>query len=147
MFVFLPFRADDDEYSFERKPWLTWSILALCIAIYTAMTYGLSEQQIEHLYYEFGCVPSEFHWWTMFTCTLLHGSVGHLLGNMFFFFIYAPMCEKAFGHGRFLLLYLLGAAASMEATDSRRFSPPDKVYGLALAKRVRFICSSMRSAV
>ena len=51
MFVFLPFRADDDEYSFERKPWLTWSILALCIAIYTAMTYGLSEQQIEHLYY------------------------------------------------------------------------------------------------
>ena len=41
----------------------------------------------------------------------------------------------------------LGAAASMEATDSRRFSPPDKVYGLALAKRVRFICSSMRSAV
>ena len=110
MFVFLPFRADDDEYSFERKPWLTWSILALCIAIYTAMTYGLSEQQIEHLYYEFGCVPSEFHWWTMFTCTLLHG---HLLGNMFFFFIYAPMCEKAFGHGRFLLLYLLGAAASM----------------------------------
>ena len=113
MFVFLPYRADDDEYAFERKPWLTWCILALCIAIYIAMAYGLSEQQIEHLYYEFGCVPSEFHWWTIFSCTLLHGSVGHLIGNMFFFFIYAPMCEKAFGHGRFLLLYLLGAAASM----------------------------------
>ena len=113
MFVFLPYRADDDEYSFERKPWLTWSILVLCIAVYTAMAYGLSEQQIEHLYYEFGCVPSEFHWWTIFTCTLLHGSLLHLIGNMFFFYIYAPMCEKAFGHGRFLLLYLLGAAASM----------------------------------
>lgn len=113
MFVFLPYRADDDEYAFERKPWLTWSILALCITVYTAMAYGLSEQQIEHLYYEFGCVPSEFHWWTIFTCTLLHGSLLHLIGNIFFLFIFGPMCEKAFGHGRFLLLYLLGAAASM----------------------------------
>ena len=40
-----------------------------------------------------------------------------------------------------------GAAASMEATESLLFSPPDNVNGLAWANLARFIRSSMLSAI
>ncbi len=40
-----------------------------------------------------------------------------------------------------------GAAASMDATDSLLFSPPDRVNGFALAKRERFRRSNSRSAM
>ena len=41
----------------------------------------------------------------------------------------------------------LGAAASMDATDSLLFSPPDRVNGFALAKRERFRRSNSLSAM
>ena len=40
-----------------------------------------------------------------------------------------------------------GAAAIMDATDNRRFSPPDKVNGLAGANRASLMRSSISSAI
>ena len=110
--MLLPYRIDDDEYDFERKPGLVWGIMAACFGVYI-LTARLPERELEDVCYLFGCVPADFHWWSIFTCTLLHGGLMHLLGNMFYFWIYGPMCEKAYGHWKFLLLYLAGAAASM----------------------------------
>lgn len=50
---------------------------------------------------------------TLLTSTFLHGSFGHLLGNMVFLFIFGFTLEKALGAGLYLACYLLaGIGAS-----------------------------------
>jgi membrane associated rhomboid family serine protease len=51
-------------------------------------------------------------WVTLFTCAFLHGSLLHLFGNMLFLWVFGSKVEGALGAVRFLLLYLLCAAAA-----------------------------------
>jgi membrane associated rhomboid family serine protease len=53
----------------------------------------------------------------------VHAGVSHLAGNMLFLWIFGDNIEDRFGHGRFLLFYLMagmaaGAAQSMAVPDS-----------------------------
>ena len=47
--------------------------------------------------------------WRFITPALLHGSVPHILFNMYALFSFGTGLERHFGHGRFFLLYILGA--------------------------------------
>jgi membrane associated rhomboid family serine protease len=47
--------------------------------------------------------------WTWLTAAFLHGSTGHLLGNMLFLFLFGFSVELALGRGTYLAFYLLGA--------------------------------------
>jgi membrane associated rhomboid family serine protease len=59
---------------------------------------------------------AEFRPWTWITNAFLHGSTGHLLGNMLFLFLFGFSVELALGRGTYLAFYLLGAVgASMLA--------------------------------
>jgi membrane associated rhomboid family serine protease len=52
-------------------------------------------------------------WLTLLTCIFLHGGWMHLLGNMWFLFIFGDNVEDCFGHFGYLLFYLgCGVAAS-----------------------------------
>ena len=42
------------------------------------------------------------------TSMFLHGSIGHVLFNMWFLWIFGNNVEEAYGHLRYLLVYLLG---------------------------------------
>lgn len=59
-------------------------------------------------------VPARFfadpagQWETIFTSMFLHGGIAHILGNMWFLWIFGDNVEDRMGHGRFLLFYLLG---------------------------------------
>lgn len=56
-------------------------------------------------------VPS---WMTMLTCIFLHGSLMHILGNMWFLFIFGDNVEDRFGHLGYAFFYLLcGVMASL----------------------------------
>lgn len=46
---------------------------------------------------------------TLFTSVFLHGSWGHLLGNMLYLWVFGDNIEDRLGHGRYLLFYLLCA--------------------------------------
>jgi len=50
--------------------------------------------------------------WTWLTSAFLHGSSGHLLGNMLFLFLFGFSVELALGRGLYLGFYLLGAAGA-----------------------------------
>jgi membrane associated rhomboid family serine protease len=63
---------------------------------------------------------------TVFTSMFMHASWGHLLGNMFFLWIFGDNVEDAMGHGRYLLYYLFGgvcAAAAQTLTDPTSLVP------------------------
>jgi rhomboid protease GluP len=47
--------------------------------------------------------------WRFLTPALLHGSIPHILFNMYALFSFGTGLERHFGHGRFILLYVLGA--------------------------------------
>lgn len=53
-------------------------------------------------------------WLTPFTCIFLHGSLMHLLGNMWFLYIFGDNVEDRLGHSGYLLFYVgCGLAASL----------------------------------
>ncbi len=62
-------------------------------------------------------VPQEpgpsFVWLTLVTSMFMHGGWMHILGNMLYLWIFGDNIEDNFGHGKFLIFYLVcGIAAS-----------------------------------
>jgi membrane associated rhomboid family serine protease len=58
-------------------------------------------------------VPASFSAPTLVTSMFLHGSWSHVIGNMWFLWIFGDNIEDRLGHGRFVLFYLfcgMGAA-------------------------------------
>jgi membrane associated rhomboid family serine protease len=49
---------------------------------------------------------------TIFTAMFMHASWLHILGNMLFFYVFAPQIEDVMGPIRFLIFYLLGGIAA-----------------------------------
>ena len=55
----------------------------------------------------FGPAIANGQWWRLVTPIVVHASGLHIALNMFVLYIYGPNVEQAYGHLRFLLLYLL----------------------------------------
>ena len=55
-------------------------------------------------------------WWRLVTPVLVHGGLLHLLFNMYFLYLVGPLVEQLYGPVRFLLLYVLTAAAGSAAS-------------------------------
>jgi membrane associated rhomboid family serine protease len=64
-------------------------------------------------------VPSELlrgqGWITPLTAMFLHGGLMHIVSNMVFLAVFAPMVEDAMGRRKFLVFYLLGGLAATAA--------------------------------
>ncbi len=60
--------------------------------------------------------------WTLFTSMFLHGTIAHLLGNMYFLYIFGDNVESLFGKLRFVGLFffasLVGVVAEVFLTDA-----------------------------
>ena len=52
---------------------------------------------------------------TIFTSMFLHGSLGHIAGNMLFLWIFGDNVEDGMGHARYLVYYLLGGVCAAAA--------------------------------
>jgi membrane associated rhomboid family serine protease len=62
---------------------------------------------------QFGVVPAVFTAPTLITSMFLHGSWSHVIGNMWYLWIFGDNVEDRVGHGRFVVFYLLcGIAAA-----------------------------------
>ena len=61
----------------------------------------------------YDCVAGGATWSTVLTSMFLHGSWGHLIGNMWFLWVFGNNVEDSMGHSRFIVFYLLtGVVAS-----------------------------------
>jgi len=82
---------------------------------------GYSSGNFESAIYTYGLVPNDVInsrnlnvFSTFFTSMFLHGNLIHLGGNMLFLYVFGDNVEDTFGHGRYLLFYLLaGIVASI----------------------------------
>jgi membrane associated rhomboid family serine protease len=55
----------------------------------------------------YGVVPAYFSWPTLITSMFLHGGWMHVIGNMWYLWIFGDNVEDSLGHGRFIVFYLL----------------------------------------
>jgi membrane associated rhomboid family serine protease len=60
----------------------------------------------------YGVVPADFTAPSLITSMFLHGSWMHIIGNMLYLWIFGDNIEDQFGHGRFLVFYLLSGVAA-----------------------------------
>jgi membrane associated rhomboid family serine protease len=62
----------------------------------------------------YGVVPAAFSAPTLISSMFLHGSWFHVIGNMWYLWIFGDNVEDRVGHGRFIIFYLLcGIAAAL----------------------------------
>jgi membrane associated rhomboid family serine protease len=60
-------------------------------------------------------LPAQPDWATVITSMFMHGSWPHILGNMWFLWLFGDNVEDVMGHARFALFYLLCGVAAFAA--------------------------------
>jgi rhomboid protease GluP len=85
--------------------------------------------------------------WRLITPAFLHSNLMHIAFNMYALFILGRRIESTYGHGRFLLLYLLSALGgnvlSFVLSDANSLGASTAIFGLLAAEAV-FILQNRR---
>jgi membrane associated rhomboid family serine protease len=115
-----PIRDTQPSYS---KPVVTVILIVVNILVFL-YEFSLGSYEQNDFIFRHGLVPDHFQWTNVVTSMFLHGGWMHVLGNMWFLWIFGDNIEDILGHGKFLLFYLLcGVAAALTQTylslDSR----------------------------
>ena len=119
----LPIRDDQPRYS---TPWVTRFLIALNLLIFFFEA-ALDRQSLNFLIGQFGVVPSHLAAFLagspryplpavvvpFFTSMFLHGSWMHVIGNMWFLFIFGDNVEDYLGHFKYLVFYILTGLIAM----------------------------------
>jgi membrane associated rhomboid family serine protease len=93
----------------RHRPYVVYALLLLNLAAAIATLAAGPEA----VYRDFGFVPTEPSWTTLLTSMFLHGSLWHLLGNMFFLWMFGDNVEDVLGSVTFVAVYLLSGAAAV----------------------------------
>lgn len=104
-----------------RRPYVTFTLIALNALIFLAYWPGGSEAQINNVFMNWGLIPARLLQGdgaaTLMTSMFLHAGWMHILGNMLFLWIFGDNLEDEMGHLGFLLFYVLsGLAAAFAQT-------------------------------
>ena len=110
----IPFR---DNIPSRTTPFVTVSIIVLNVL---AFLYELSRgPALDNFLSAFGVIPAQVYFVAQsevpiflvilpfFTSMFLHGGWMHLIGNMWYLWIFGDNVEDRLGHGKFLLFYIL----------------------------------------
>ncbi len=113
----IPIRDDQPSFS---KPFVTYFLIGLNLLIYLFES-ALDMPSLQGLLFQFGLIPSHVvlalsgarHTnipgavLPFFTSMFLHGSWMHVIGNMWFMWIFGDNVEDYLGHFNYLVFYLL----------------------------------------
>ena len=95
----------------RTTPYITITIIALN-ALAWLFELSLPHQAVNEFIAVYGVVPAAFSAPTLITSMFLHGGWSHVLGNMWYLWIFGDNVEDRFGHAGFLAFYLAGGVTS-----------------------------------
>jgi membrane associated rhomboid family serine protease len=98
-----PLRDTQPSYS---KPYVTGGLIAVNLLVFL-YELSLDPYSLNHLISLYGIVPDHVRLTSILTSMFLHGGWLHVIGNMWFLWIYGDNVEDVLGHGRYLVFYLL----------------------------------------
>jgi membrane associated rhomboid family serine protease len=94
-------------------PYITVTIIVLN-ALAWMLELSMDERTLTRFLFVYGVVPAAFSAPTLITSMFLHGGWAHVIGNMWYLWIFGDNVEDRLGHGRFIVFYLLcGITAAM----------------------------------
>ena len=97
----------------RTTPYITITIITLN-ALAWLFEVSLPHDVLNEFLTVYGVVPAYFSAPTLITSMFLHGGWSHVLGNMWYLWIFGDNVEDRVGHGRFIVFYLLcGVAAAL----------------------------------
>ncbi|MGE0791208.1 MAG: rhomboid family intramembrane serine protease [Sandaracinaceae bacterium] len=103
-----------------RRPYATYALIAINVAawLYEVALGGAAEPFIQRwgvVPYYLVQAPSLGSWLTPLTSMFLHGGWMHLIGNMWFLYVFGDNIEDALGRTRYVLFYLLTGLTAVAA--------------------------------
>ena len=140
----------------ESAPYVTYTIIGITILAYLIQIspYG---NLFVRAFIKSNELIRQGQIWRLITPALLHGGFTHIIFNMYALLSFGQSLERHFGHGRFLLLYLLGAFAgnvmSFLMTDANSLGASTAIFGLVgaeavfLLKNRKLFAGQFRSAI
>ena len=106
----IPLRDTQPSYTF---PFVTVAIIVLNVLAFL-YEFMMDPYELNFFIAHYGVIPTRFQWMDVLTSIFLHGGWMHLIGNMWFLWIYGDNVEDILGHSQYLIFYLLcGLAATM----------------------------------
>jgi membrane associated rhomboid family serine protease len=101
-----------DSQPSQATPFVTIGLIAANVLVFLYQM-SLDRFSLNHLIMQFGTVPGHVHLTSLVTSMFLHGGWLHLIGNMWFLWIYGDNVEDILGPWKYLLFYLTcGVAAA-----------------------------------
>src|SRR5712671_1118701 len=118
-----PLRDDQPRYS---TPYITYFLIGLNLLIFLFEA-ALEPASLKNLVYQFGVVPEHLTAFLagspkyplvavvlpFFTSMFLHGGWPHVIGNMWFLYIFGDNVEDYLGHFKYLVFYLVTGVLAM----------------------------------
>lgn len=125
------------------QPTVTYVVMALTVLLYVLQQVS-SYLTGYDLPYVLGGKVNELilqgQVWRLLTPILLHGSILHILFNMYALYAFGPGLERYYGHWRYLLLYLLGGycgnVLSFMFSANPSIGASTAIFGLVAAEAV-----------
>lgn len=122
----------------ESAPYVTYTVIAITSLVYV-LQLVTSDLPIVFLAKSNDLIR-EGQYWRLLTPALVHGSLPHILFNMYALLSFGTSLERHFGHGRFFVLYVLGAFAgnvmSFLLTNADSVGASTAIFGLIGAEGV-----------
>jgi membrane associated rhomboid family serine protease len=108
------FPIHDDTPRLNGRPYVNYGLIGMNVVIFiyeVIVTSNFSNRSaVIALFYNYGSIPdlilSGQNPGSLFSSMFMHGSILHLLGNMFFLHVFGDNLEDRFGHFKYLMLYL-----------------------------------------
>ncbi len=102
----------------DTQPSRTVPVVTITLIVINALVFlfelSLDPFSRNHLIAVFGIVPERFHYLSLLTSMFMHGGWMHIIGNMWFLWIFGDNIEDILGHGLYLVFYLAcGVAAGL----------------------------------
>jgi membrane associated rhomboid family serine protease len=123
-----PYRDENPTYS---TPVVTVAIIVINVAVWVLIEGAGTNPALARSICELGAIPGEllhtlppdlqipvgpglscrlsggFAWYTLLTSMFMHGGWLHIIGNMWFLWIFGNNVEDSMGHGRYVTFYLV----------------------------------------
>ena len=125
----------------NRKPVISYVLIGLTVLTFILQVLVETSTGTDWLYIFGGKINSlimQGQVWRLLTPLFLHGSILHIAFNMYALYVVGRRLEMYYGHGRFLLLYLLsgfaGNVLSFVLTPNPSLGASTAVFGLLAAE-------------
>ncbi len=121
MIPFMPYATDRER---KRLPYATYTLIGLNVLTYLGLNTFGTAQNFYAAQMQLGFVPAQGHWYSLITSMFIHGSLLHLVTNMFFLLVFGALIEEGLGIAVFLTLFVGSqlAANLLHATVGTAFS-------------------------